>query len=140
MAVYKQKLQTLRRADYRRAGAGICRYSFKTAFKDRVTSRRSISHVSFRRYCPGGHVSSYNASAFHNWRFTATCRSGIDSRFFTVLFYVQSFMTFILAMFLGPGLISRISPTMPCRYISATRFSRAEYIVGNSVYWQPRHR
>jgi ABC-2 type transport system permease protein len=54
----------------------------------------------------------------------------IDTTFFYTLFRAQTFMTFILGMFLGPGLVSPdlINGALPL-YLSRP-FSRTEYVVG----------
>src|SRR5262245_39369493 len=54
----------------------------------------------------------------------------IDSTFFLTLFRVQTFLTFILGMFLGPGLVSPdlVNNALPL-YLSRP-FSRYEYVIG----------
>ena len=54
----------------------------------------------------------------------------INSTFFLTLFRVQTFLTFILGMFLGPGLVSPdlVNNALPL-YLSRP-FSRYEYVIG----------
>src|SRR5262249_4825515 len=54
----------------------------------------------------------------------------IDSTFFLTLFRAQTFLTFILGMFLGPGLVSPdlVNNALPL-YLSRP-FSRQEYVIG----------
>jgi ABC-2 type transport system permease protein len=54
----------------------------------------------------------------------------IDSRFFLPLFKAQSFLTFLLAMFLGPGLVSPDLTNNALPLYLSRPFSRHEYVLG----------
>ena len=54
----------------------------------------------------------------------------IDGEFFQVLMNAQSWLAFVVALFVGPGLVSRdLANNSLCLYLSRP-FSRTEYVVG----------
>lgn len=54
----------------------------------------------------------------------------IDSRFFLTLFHIQTFLAFILAMFVGPGLVSPDLTNNALPLYLSRPFSRQEYVIG----------
>ena len=54
----------------------------------------------------------------------------VDTRFFTYFMHCQQFLTFILAMFVGPGLVSPDLTNGALPMYLSRPFSRQEYVVG----------
>jgi len=54
----------------------------------------------------------------------------IDSRFFKTVFQIQSFLTFLLAMYVGPGLVSPDLTNNALPLYLSRPFSRQEYVLG----------
>jgi ABC-2 type transport system permease protein len=108
------------------------RYSFQTAFESRffqtffvtcfVPAVFALAIIYIRAN------SSLLSSAGININFRNVL--SVDTTFFYTLFRAQTFMTFILGMFLGPGLVSPdlINGALPL-YLSRP-FTRTEYVIG----------
>jgi ABC-2 type transport system permease protein len=71
-----------------------------------------------------------NADILASVGFRGTLPFDIDTRFFTILVHCQCFLTFILAMFVGPGLISPDLANNALPLYLSRPFSREEYIIG----------
>ena len=54
----------------------------------------------------------------------------IDSRFFKTVFQIQSFLNFLLAMYVGPGLVSPDLTNNALPLYLSHPFSRQEYVLG----------
>jgi ABC-2 type transport system permease protein len=134
MAVYKRNYKRYEGpiTQERLRFAILPRYSFQTAFESRffqaffvacfVPAVVALAIIYIRAN------SSLLSSAGINLNFRNIL--SIDTTFFYTLFRAQTFMTFILGMFLGPGLVSPdvINGALPL-YLSRP-FSRTEYVVG----------
>ncbi len=132
MAVYKQ---TYKRYDGPVTGSRwrfmiLPRYSFQTAFESRgftaffvicfVPSLIGLLALYFRS----------NADILASVGMNFVSAFPIDTRFFLTLFQIQSFLTFVLAMFLGPGLVSPDLTNNALPLYLSRPFSRREYVLG----------
>src|SRR5436309_2401176 len=108
MAVYKQ---TYKRYDGPITDSTwrfviLPRYSFQTAFES-----KGFTALFIICFVPSliGLIFLYlraNADILTSVGMNVIGQFPIDSRFFLTLFEIQTFLTFIVAMFLGPGLVS----------------------------------
>src|SRR5262249_49816592 len=134
MAVYKRNYKRYEgpvTADWSRF-AILPRYSFQTAFESRffqsffvacfVPSVIALAIIYIRA----------NASLLRSAGINLDPRNvlSVETTFFYTLFRAQTFLTFILGMFVGPGLVSPdlVNGALPL-YLSRP-FSRYEYVIG----------
>ena len=133
MAVYKRSYKRYDGpvTDTRLRFAILPRYSFKTAFESRFFQTFYVAC-----FVPAvlALVMIYiraNASVLTSAGINLNARSVLDvgTTFFYTLFRAQTFLTFILGMFVGPGLVSPdlVNGALPL-YLSRP-FARYEYVV-----------
>jgi ABC-2 type transport system permease protein len=132
MAVYKQNYK---RYDGQLTArfwrwAILPRYAFQTVFESKMIT-------SFFTCCFVPHIAAliviylkYNAGAISNLQIQPLELLQIDGNFFLYLFVAQTYMSFLLVTFVGPGLVAPdlANNAMPL-YLSRP-FSRREYIAG----------
>ncbi len=108
------------------------RYSFQTAFESRFFQTFFVACFVPAVVALAIIYIRANASLLRSAGIDLNVRNvlAVDTTFFYTLFRAQTFMTFILGMFVGPGLVSPdlVNGALPL-YLSRP-FSRVEYVLG----------
>lgn len=107
------------------------RYAFKDVFKSKLLVAFFASCFMFPLFAASVIYLRHNATfleAFPNIQIEQFL--SIDAKFFDLLMNVQMWYAFLLALFVGPGLVSRDLTNNGLPLYLSRPFSRAEYVLG----------
>jgi ABC-2 type transport system permease protein len=136
MAVYKQSYSPyegpIRGERWR--FAILTRYSFLSVFESRLLATFfSLCFIPPFLACAILYA-NHNAKALENlWVGGVVNGIPIDSGFFILVFRTQAFLSFLLATFVGPGLVSADTANSALVVYLSKPFSRAEYVLGRMI-------
>jgi ABC-2 type transport system permease protein len=132
MSVYKQTYKGYRGplTNARWRCGILTRYAFKTAFASKVVTTFYVLCFVPPVIAAGLIYIRYNTQAVSQFGLGGLDLVQVNGQFFNVLFRIQTVLTFMLATFIGPGLVSPDLTNNAISLYLSKPLSRSDYVLG----------